>query len=88
MVDHLDREINDREFPATAAGYAALAGWLHSLGELARVEVEGTSSYDAGLARHLRQVGCQWCRFNRPDRPATRRASRTRLMPMPRPGPP
>jgi hypothetical protein len=57
VIDQLGREVDDREFPATAVGYAALAGWLPSFGELARVGVEATSSYGAGLARHLRQAG-------------------------------
>ena len=72
VIDQLGREISDREFPATAAGYVALAGWLHSFGELARVGVEGTSSYGAGLARHLRQAGVSVLEVNRPDRRARR----------------
>lgn len=37
-------------FPATAAGYAALLGWLAGFGV---VGVKGTSSYGAWLARYL-----------------------------------
>ena len=48
VLDALGRELGDREFPATSAGYRALLGWLRSFGELARVGVEGTSSYGAG----------------------------------------
>lgn len=43
VIDDLGREVDDREFPATAVGYAALAGWLRSFGELAWVGVEGTT---------------------------------------------
>jgi transposase len=68
VIDHLVREVGDREFPATVVGYAALAGWLRSFGELTRVGVEGTSSYGAGLARHLRQLGVLMLEVNRPDR--------------------
>src|SRR5262249_12316105 len=57
VIDDLGREVSDCEFPATAAGYEALAGWLRSFGELALVGVEGTSSYGACLARSLRQSG-------------------------------
>ena len=46
-----------REFPATAAGYAELLGWLGGFGNLALVGVEGTGSYGAGLARHLAAAG-------------------------------
>ena len=72
VIDYLGREMGDREFPATTAGYEALAGWLRGFGELARVGVEGTSSYGAGLARHLRQAGVSVVEVNRPDRRARR----------------
>src|ERR1700733_10101855 len=34
-----------REFPATAAGYAGLLGWLGGFGTVALVGIEGTGSY-------------------------------------------
>ncbi|MCA1694989.1 MAG: transposase [Actinobacteria bacterium] len=68
VIDHLGREVSEREFPATAASYAALAVWLRSFGELARVGVEGTSSYGAGLVRYLRQAGVSALEVDRPDR--------------------
>ena len=73
VLDALGRELADREFPATTAAYRALLGWLHSFGELARVGVEGTSSYGAGLARHLHAAGIVVVEVDRPDR-RTRRA--------------
>jgi transposase len=72
VIDQLGREVDDREFPATAAGYAALAAWLRSFGDLARVGVEGANSYGAGLARHLRQAGVSVVEVDRPDRRARR----------------
>ncbi|PZS29009.1 MAG: hypothetical protein DLM61_13780 [Pseudonocardiales bacterium] len=72
VIDHLEREVGDREFSATASGYDALVVWLRGFGELARVGVEGTSSYGAGLARHLRQAGVSVVEVNRPDRRARR----------------
>ena len=33
-----------REFPATAAGYAGLLGWLAKFGDVALAGVEGTGS--------------------------------------------
>ena len=39
------------EFPATAAGYARLLGWLGGFGTVCLVGIEGTGSYGAGLAR-------------------------------------
>ena len=52
-LDPLGGLLGVREFPATAAGYASLVGWLGGFGDIALVGVEGTGSYGAGLARHL-----------------------------------
>ena len=46
-----------RQFPADAAGYEALAGAIAAAGEPACVAMEGTSSYGAGLTRHLASLG-------------------------------
>ncbi|MEI3351229.1 MAG: transposase [Collinsella sp.] len=43
--------------PADAAGYEALAGAIAAAGEPACVAMEGTSSYGAGLTRHLASLG-------------------------------
>jgi transposase len=52
-LDPLGGLLGTREFPATAAGYASLLGWLGKFGDVALVGVEGTGSYGAGLARYL-----------------------------------
>jgi transposase len=57
-----------REFPATAAGYAELLGWLNSSGTVALAGVEGTGSYGAGLARCLAAAGVRVVEVDRPDR--------------------
>jgi transposase len=62
------RRLADREFPATAAGYAGLLDWLASFGRLAAVGVEGTGSYGKALARHLRAAGVTVHEVDRPDR--------------------
>jgi transposase len=46
-----------REFPATAAGYSGLLGWLGGFGTVCLVGIEGTGSYGAGLARHVTAAG-------------------------------
>src|SRR5918996_5578489 len=56
-VDGQGRLLGHRQFPATAAGYAALLGWLRAFGRLVLVGVEGTGSYGAELALALQQVG-------------------------------
>jgi len=72
VIDQVGREVSDREFSATAAGYRALVEWLGGFGALSRVGVEGTSSYGAGLARHLHQAGVLVVEVDRPDRRARR----------------
>ena len=80
-LDPLGGLLGVREFPATAAGYASLLGWLGGFGTLALVGVEGTGSYGAGLARHLAAAGVRVAGVDRPDRQdRTGRASPTRWM--------
>ena len=65
------------EFPATAAGYAQLPGWLGGFGTIALVGVEGTGSYGAGLARHLAAAGVQVVEVDRADRQDRHRAGKS-----------
>ena len=57
-----------REFPATAAGYASLLGWLAGFGDVALAGVEGTGSYGAGLARYLARRGVRVVEVDRAGR--------------------
>src|SRR3954469_22451665 len=68
----LGRQLGDREFPATAAGYRDLAVWLAGFGEVVAVGVEGTGAYGAELARHLAGVGLMVVEVDRPDRKVRR----------------
>jgi transposase len=72
-VDSAGRLLGDRQFPATANGYAALLAWLRSFGEVIKIGVEGTGTYGAGLARYLAGEGIVLVEVDRPDR-KTRRA--------------
>jgi transposase len=60
-------------FATTPAGYAHLHGWLTGFGPVARVGVEGTGAYGAGLARHLRGRELVVIEVDRPNRQARRR---------------
>jgi transposase len=62
-----------REFPATAAGYRGLLGWLRGFGAVALVGIEGTGSYGAGLARHMAGAGIRVVEAVRADRQDRRR---------------
>jgi transposase len=65
------------EFPATSVGHRRLLGWLAAFGPVARVGVEGTGSYGAGLARYLRAAGIEVVEVDRPNRQARRRAGKS-----------
>jgi hypothetical protein len=64
----MGRLLGTREFPATAAGYAGLLGWLGVFGDVVLVGVEGTGSYGAGLARYLGKRGIRVVEVDRADR--------------------
>jgi transposase len=66
-----------REFPATAAGYAALLGWLGGFGTVCLVGIEGTGSCGAGLARYVAAAGIRVVEVDRSDRQDRRRQGKS-----------
>jgi transposase len=64
-------------FPTTSAGFARLHDWLTSFGVVARVGVEGTGAYGAGLARALRGSGLEVVEVDRPNRQLRRRVGKS-----------
>ena len=64
-------------FPATAAGYRALLGWLGSFGEVVLVGVEGTGSYGAGLTRFLHGHAVPVVEVDRPNRQSRRMSGKS-----------
>ena len=72
VIDGVGRVIGAREFPADAAGGAALLAWLRRHGRVRAVGVEGTGSYGARLTRLLTEAGIVVVEVNRPDRTARR----------------
>jgi transposase len=77
VVDQVGRVLGTESFPAGEAGYDRLLGWLRGHGQLARVGVEGTGSYGAGLARHLAAAGVVVLEVPRPDRQRRRRRGKS-----------
>ncbi len=67
-LDALGRRLGELAVPATAAGYRQLHRWATDQGQVDAFGVEGTGSYGAGLARHLRGAGSRVIEVNRPDR--------------------
>src|SRR5438105_7137789 len=65
------------EFPATAAGYGRLLGWLGGFGTVCLVGIEGTGSYGAGLARHVTAAGVRVVEVDRSDRQDRRRQGKS-----------
>ena len=72
IIDPVGRELGDKEFPATPAGYRALLAWMRSHGDLVAVGVEGTGAYGAELARVLTAAGLTVIDVDRPDRKTRR----------------
>src|SRR6266545_1279641 len=58
-LDEIGGLLGVESFEASRAGNDKLLGWLQSFGPVARVGVEGTGSYGAGLARLLRTAGVE-----------------------------
>jgi transposase len=76
----LDRDgslLDSASFPTTQAGYRQLQDWMHRAGILARVGVEGTGSYGAGICRQLSSAGIEVVEVNRPDRSQRRRRGKS-----------
>jgi len=76
-LDPIGGLLGVQEFPATAAGYARLLGWLGGFGTVCLVGIEGTGSYGAGLARHITTAGVQVVEVDRSDRQDRRRQGKS-----------
>ena len=76
-LDPIGGLLGVREFPATAAGYARLLGWLGGFGTVCLVGIEGTGSYGAGLARHVTAAGVRVVEVDRSDRQDRRRQGKS-----------
>ena len=72
MIDPVGPILGTAQFPTDTAGYAALLSWMQQFGRLARVGVEGTGAYGAGLARLLHREQVEVVEIDRPDRKTRR----------------
>ena len=64
-------------FATTPSGFRALHEWLVGFGRVARVGVEGTGAYGAGLARYLRGQRVAVIEVDRPNRQLRRRVGKS-----------
>jgi len=77
VLDEVGRLGDTASLVATARGYKNLTGWVTSFGEVLAIGVEGTGSWGAGLARHLRARGPSVIEVNKPNRHNRRRRGKT-----------
>ena len=68
VMDQLGRRLGELKVPTTKKGYGELPRWTEGFGLVACVGVEGTGSYGAGLARHLKAAGIAVVEVERPKR--------------------
>ena len=73
-VDHLGRRLGKLSVPTTAKGCERLLRWAEGFGPVRCAGVEGTSSYGARLAHHLRARSIEVLEVEHPER--RRRSSR------------
>lgn len=77
VIDTIGRHLATEAFPTTPEGYRRLLAWLRSHGQVLTVGMEGTGSYGAELARHLRAGQITVVEVDRPDRRARRAAGKS-----------
>src|SRR5260370_20526233 len=76
-LDERGRLLGTCTIPTTSTGFAELVRWVDQYGALARVGMEGTGSYGAGLARWLRARDVAVIEVDRPDRRTRRRRGKS-----------
>ena len=62
------RGLGELSVPTTAKGYESLVRWAGGFGTVRCAGVEGTSSYGAGIARHLKTAAIPVTEVERPKR--------------------
>ncbi|MGA8296799.1 MAG: IS110 family transposase [Acidimicrobiales bacterium] len=77
VLDEVGRLLDTASFGVSSTGYECLFNWLEGFGEIARVGMEGTGAYGAGLARYLQSRGVQVIEVDRPNRAERRRSGKS-----------
>ena len=77
VIDGEGRDLDDREFPTTPAGYRRALAFIASYGEPIVVGIEGTSSYGAGITRAAIEYGFVVVEVVRPERAERRRLGKS-----------
>lgn len=77
VLDPLGRRLGESKIPTTVRGYRNLLSWAEGFGLVRCAGVEGTGSYGAGLARHLKAAGIAVVEVERPKRRHLRRKGKS-----------
>jgi transposase len=77
VIDPWGRDLGDREFPTSPAGYRQALDFLTSYGEVVMIGIEGTSSYGAGVTRFALKAGLEVREVIRPERSVRRRQGKS-----------
>ena len=77
VLDQLGRRLGESKVPTTIEGYRNLLLWAEGLGPITCAGVEGTGSYGARLARHLKAAGIAVVEVERPKRRHLRRRGKS-----------
>jgi transposase len=76
-LDGIGGLLGVESFAASATGYRELLAWMSAFGPVARVGVEGTGAYGAGLSRYLHRSGVAVVEVDRPNRQNRRQAGKS-----------
>jgi transposase len=76
-LDGLGRRLGELAVPTSRDGYERLVSWAEGFGPVRCAGVEGTSSYGAGLARHLQAAQVPVFEVERPKRRHLRRKGKS-----------
>jgi transposase len=76
-VDQVGRRLGELTIPSTTRGYERLLRWAEGFGPVGCAGIEGTSSYGAGLSRHLKAAGVSVVEIERPKRRHLRRKGKS-----------
>lgn len=59
IADDRAQVLGTQSFATTRQGYRQMVPWMQSFGDIARIGVECTGTYGAGLLRHLQAAGIE-----------------------------
>ena len=76
-LDPVGAVLGVESFDTTPVGYRGLLGWMTTFGTVAKVGVEGTGAYGAGLARFLHSCGIEVVEVDRPNRQSRRQQGKS-----------